>query len=529
MKPTHVPAFGQASLPRGKHGKAFRPRPAIALEKRTAFDLCKRTWPLLLLAGFSGFMAGALFFERERPTSATERLSNTTQSSTMSSHIGLHSIEVPVFSLSSHKLVSGSVRESSSSVLESSRGAGTKAIHDVRLPLQQSPEKAMAVQVKSNGTAILDSASGFYDFTTAPMQALEFARKWISSDPTCEQDHTKLQVACCRAHCGGISDRAKGLLALALVASKVGRQLCFNENYFLSGPWPRCEEGSYLYISHQKSEIYNTPWVKAGVGSHPNRVIQVVPEELDALPKNPAIEALYIASSYAAKSVAIHLTKGRADAKRFGMMAIAVSGVLDKKMKDAKNMLREGIGSELGTSYTSLNIRCGECVFKLSTGEDALGSDNQGFHDGIRPTSPNQILGYMRQIPRETTCQRALHISTDSALFMKEVQIAIPSGLKALSCCASPIHVGFGPASMRAVSKNERLQHLVDLIAMSESERMFRGDGGFSELGAMTKSWAIENPMAVSRKWNSSADAHRQHRSFMNQMLRSLHCDHVIP
>lgn len=72
-------------------------------------------------------------------------------------------------------------------------------------------------------TKITNVSSGQYDFGSAPAEALEFARKWISTDPACEHDPKKLQVACCRAHCGGFSDRTRGLLILTLVAAKTGR------------------------------------------------------------------------------------------------------------------------------------------------------------------------------------------------------------------------------------------------------------------------------------------------------------------
>lgn len=253
----------------------------------------------------------------------------------------------------------------------------------------------------------------------------------------------------------------------------------------MSGPWPKCENGTYLYISHDNTAKYSEPWVKAG---EPNETIEVAPEELCNLLQNPVVNARYIASCYAAKSKELRITQGRIDAKKFGMMAIAVSGVLSHKMEEARNVLRDRVGSQLGASYVALNIRCGESLFEAHSGEVVLGSKNIGFQDGFQSKIPDELLKLLRKLPRGLSCRRALFLTTDSERFRKEVEIAMPNGIRVISCCSSPVHVGFGPANRSPVTSQEGLQHLVDVVAMSESAYIFKGDGGFAELGPLASS-----------------------------------------
>lgn len=506
----------------------------------------RRLWPLFFLAGFSGFIAGNTLIAG--PTSAPSQPTQPILSKE-ASDVGapprplFQSNFKQAFSLSSHK--------PTSQLLKTITVVGQDKFSDKRSPQAQAlakpapgsaalpvpahvlvapPQRLQPVQISTPSIPVSSSkvkmpkekfaASGLYNLSSVPEKALSFALEWISSDPKCKEDQTKLHVACCRAHCGGISDRAKGLLFLTLVASKTGRQLCFNQEYFLSGPHPGCEMGNYISISHKSVSVYNRPWIKRG---SPDSIINVGPEEFTSLPNNPAAKALYISSSYAAKSRELELEKGRSDAKKFGMMALEVSGVLHGKMKEAQNMLRERLGSALKGSYVALNVRCGECVFKLSTGEIALGSSNQGFKDGLKSKVPHQMLSLMRAIPENIVCQRPLYISTDSELFRKEVEIAMPKGIKVVSCCSPPVHMGFGPENVQSVTKEQHLQHLVDLISMGESTSLFKGDGGFAELGAMSRSW---KPV-VTRSWNISASLEGQIR-LMNVILQSLDCNEII-
>lgn len=368
------------------------------------------------------------------------------------------------------------------------------------------------------------NTSELYDFSSTPPEALEFARKWISVDPACEHDPRNLQVACCRAHCGGISDRAKGLMILTVVAAKSGRQLCLNEDYFMSAPWPKCENGAYLYIGHQKSVKYNTPAVKHGA---PSETIEALPEDLSDLHGNIFAGVRFIASSYATKVKEIGVSSGRIDAKKFGMMAIAFSGVLRDKMAESRILLRERVGSKLGNSYVALNVRCGESHLRARNGKVVLSSSNHGFHDGFESTMPGKLLDLMRKLPRGLTCEKALFLSTDSVVFREEAETAMPSGIRVVSCCSSPVHVGYGPDNKHLVTREEGLQHLVDLIAMGESSFIFKGDGGFTELGAVAKSWR----QIKFRSWPGMFENQKEksndetQRSFMNNMLETLKCD----
>lgn len=501
----------------------------------------RRLRPLFFLAGFGGLIIGNTLITG--PTSAPSEPTNPMFLKHLTRVGGPRLLFQPnfrqAFSLSSHKPVSQlpkTIIDVEQDMFSDKNSPQAQALDPdpvsavLSAPAHVPPQRHQPVQISKPSITVSSSkmkipkerfaVSGLYNLSSVPKKALNFAREWISSDPECKEDQTKLHVACCRAHCGGISDRAKGLLFLTLVASKTGRQLCFNQEYFLSGPHPGCEMGNYISISHKSVSVYNRPWIKRG---KPDSIINAGPEEFTSLPKNPAANAFYISSSYAAKSRELELEKGRADAKKFGMMALEVSGVLHGKMKEAQNMLRERLGSALKDSYVALNVRCGECEFELSSGEHALGSSNQGFKDGLKSKVPHQMLSLMRAIPGSIVCQKRLFISSDSELFRKEVEIAMPKGIKVASCCSPPVHMGFGPENVQLVSKEQHLQHLVDLISMGDSTSLFKGDGGFAELGAMSKSW---KPV-LTKTWNSSASLEGQIR-LMNVILQSLDCNEII-
>lgn len=481
--------------------------------KRSMRNLRSRAW-FPILASVIAFTCG-LLSRRSAPITFESSTASNASSSLISPLEVSKQVELRAFSLSSHEGFPGAARNETSP---------TSTKH---APSDQFPKENI---ISSDATLPFESETAklpLYNFSSVPVDALNFARKWISSDPACKSNPNHLQAACCRAHCGGISDRTRGILIMTVVAAKAGRQLCLVKDYFMSGPWPKCEGGAYLYISHQSSAKYFTPWLKTGKA---DEVIKVVPEDLGNLLENPGKSVRYIASSYATKVKEIGVTGGRIDAKKFGMMAVAVSGVLRNQMNAARDMLHERVGQTLGKSYISLNMRCGESVFKTDAGKDVLGSNNHGFHDGFRSQMPDRVLGLMRKIPRGVSCKKTLFLSADSTLFRKEVQIAMPVGVKVVSCCSVPIHIGYGPDDAHPVTPEEGLQHLVDLIALSESSYIFKGDGGFTELGTLTQSW---NPVRF-RSWpglferqNEISDEQTQ-RSFMNHLLQTLECDQFI-
>lgn len=494
-------------------GGRLESREISVVAKRSLRKLRSRAW-FPIVASVIAFTCGLLSRRITPLTFESSNASNTT-SSLISAVEVTKKVESRAFSQSSHEVFPGVA-------------GNEKAPTSTKLaPSDQSPKKNA---ISADATLPFESETpklALYDFSSVPVDALNFARKWISSNPACKSNPNYIQAACCRAHCGGISDRTRGILIMTVVAAKAGRQLCLVEDYFMSGPWPKCEGGAYLYISNQSSAKYLAPWLKTGKA---DEVIKVVPEDLGNLRESPGKSVRYMASSYATKVKEIGVTGGRIDAKKFGMVAIAVSGVLRDQMNAARNMLHERVGKTLGKSYVSLNMRCGESVFKTDAGNDVLGSNNHGFHDGFRSQMPDRVLDLIRKIPRGVSCKKKLFLSADSALFRKEVKIAMPVGVKVVSCCSAPVHIGYGPDDAHPVTREEGLQHLVDLIALSESSYIFKGDGGFTELGTLTKSW---NPVRF-RSWPGLFE--RQHEisdeqtqmSFMNHLLETLECDQLI-
>jgi hypothetical protein len=327
--------------------------------------------------------------------------------------------------------------------------------------------------------ASADATAKLYNVSSAPVAAVAWARKWIRSG-ACKDEPNALIVSCCRQHCGGISDRVRGLVTLALAAERARRPLCLNREYFLPGPSPACEEGAFLYITHDAFNVYSEPWIKRGQAPTVTRMSN----RSEPVAENPAQNVRYISSVLASKSMQIGVA-GRADAKRFGMLALALSGVLSRDMLRTQSMISERIGSPLQSlAHVAIHIRCGASSFENAAGVRVKAVS---WADGYDSHVPDVLLRTLRTIPADATCLKPLYIASDSVLFKEELAKSLPSGIRTVTCCGTPVHVG--QEGTDALTVFEEYQHLVDLEAIGTADAVFRTVGGFAELGAVSKTW----------------------------------------
>lgn len=341
--------------------------------------------------------------------------------------------------------------------------------------------------------------ASFYDLDTVPSNVVSYARKWIADSSTCANDDSALQVRCCKAspQCGGISDRVRGISTLLRAAAVTNRKLCFTKSHFMLGPLPDCSDGEYRHVTYFEGEGVITADLFRGIKYVASNMVSSIPE--------------------------LGIDSSTTSAKKLGFVALALSGVLDDEISRAKAAIQAvlDLASENDhlndehilrrtnqNPFLALHVRCGGATFENTNGETVACND---VRDGFNTSIPDSLLRAARTLPRNLYCQKPLFLASDSARFIAELQIALPNGVAASTCCNSPLHI-----DKTSLVKSRNKQHIVDMTAFSLSSAVFGTRGGYAQLGTLARNWngvkmlnwpAEENEDAANRFLGKLRDA----------------------
>lgn len=388
-----------------------------------------------------------------------------------------------------------------------------------RTRLTNTPGKLQEETIPLNG----------YNISSVPLEILQWILDFTVTGE-CEEAPDSLITRCCAAHCGGMSDRLRGLATLILVAEKANRRLCITRDYFIPNTVaPSCDGGNFIYLTHDTIVKYPSGWSSMKRKNRPSPQYFKMTNRHQPDQDNPARNARYI-STVRTVDIEKYNIIGRVDNKRLGLAALAVSDVLSQDVRKAQRSLAQHLGRPINHfRHVSLHVRCGASSFKTTGGNEVKATDK--WKDGYETEGPNLLLESLRSIPEDTKCRIPLYIASDSQLYKNELRVALPKGIRVISCCGEPLHIGFvydGKAAenLGGMSQIDKIQHLVDLEALGTSDVIFRTVGGFAETGTLAKTWAP----VPSVRWPGAGEhdptpTTLEREEFIDSFLESLGCE----
>jgi hypothetical protein len=262
------------------------------------------------------------------------------------------------------------------------------------------------------GAMVADEGAAFYALDTAPPAVVAWVRRWVHVGD-CETDGTSFVVSCCRSSCGGFADRVRGISTLLLAAERSNRSLCLTRDYFVSAPVPKCDGGgSYVTVRDSSAGalvLFGDPANKSGAFT------TIARNETNRFDHSIFRKVRYISSNMLSRIPAHILETPTArgdqadDARRVGMVAVAISRVLDEYMQVGKRTVEATVGvATRETPFVALHIRCGGSFFNTSRGQRIRAAT---WDTGFNFPTPDHLLRAAERISRRTVCKKPLFIA----------------------------------------------------------------------------------------------------------------------
>lgn len=161
------------------------------------------------------------------------------------------------------------------------------------------------------GTELQYWRGNYYDIHSAPRNVVRWIGERLLTDVECAHRNDTIIARCCASLCGGFGDRARGLGALLVMSESVGRKLCIAPDYFVSGPQPKCTDGTFIKIEEKSAKVFNLGSVTKPTAVPGNRTSALV---ISALRKTK-----YLTTGEPIKPP--QLGDGSKDARQFGTLS----------------------------------------------------------------------------------------------------------------------------------------------------------------------------------------------------------------
>lgn len=380
---------------------------------------------------------------------------------------------------------------------------------------------------KGNETEMLHN-DVVYRMNEIPPAGVEWIQKTVHKGLDCEKEKNSIVVRCCLRSCAGFGDRVRGIPALMLLAKKLDRKVCFTRDYFMAVlNDPSCDGNeSYALLSGKGAALSTRISNK---GQLPKQVS--FGKQTTKFPESRLLNVRYIASNGPPGGPNFDVdghpsSSDHGNAYRLGMAVLSYSGVIRDEMRSSRELIRAMAGVYSSKTFVSLHVRVAGSTFMVShdRGRKLIPVDTTTGNDNdLSLAYPNMLLAVSRNLPRRTICRKPLYISSDSTIYVAELQRSLPKGLVSLSCCSKATHID-------KVASQSR-QHFVDQAAMIESETIFRTNGGFATAASYGRGWQKVPTLSLASivpKGGVSKDSNLDiARQYFDSLLDKLECSPV--